>query len=571
MNAKIIRIVATLVLFLCVCACHKDHEDMTPPVLALLHPTGTIGVEGDAVGYGVSVSGAAPFTYAWAWPTGISPATSTSSAPSVTLTVPGTYTGSLTVTDTNSEFTTTTYGYTIGYIVPTLTAVSLPIPALPLGTGQFTTVHSGHPTAAEWDFGAGALPATSTELEPTVTFQDPGIYHGTVTLSNPAGDSSTELFEYTVTEPEAPAWTSMSLGPALADVGIGPFINAVVCDDRLAVVHNSAAGLVFSRAAVELPSVDSDWTSHVIDPEGRGYGPQTLVSIGDRLALVFLKPVPDTLSGYYLRIAISTNADPTSSGDWTFHDLIDYASDRNLAALAIITDRLVLVMDNPLPQYWRASVEIPTDVSDWATYRMREYLDGDSLIHPASLTVAGDHLATVLTGPWGGLVCLLSSSLDPDEHDDWSYPIVSHQFGGSYPAWAVVNTWDDRLLVASSSDGTGLSVAFATVDEPTGPDDFTLVTLVPAFTEVHDELSFAHLNGRLALVAHDVTTGELVLWRQVRIDPTVSTAWTKTPLLSNGLPQTVATNLCQLGDKIAVGYIDTISGEARVLISDGPY
>ncbi len=61
--------------------------------------------------------------------------------------------------------------------------------AIPL-TVQFTDISEGPPTAWEWDFGDGA---TSTEQNPTHTYEKVGTYTVTLTVTNIAGDDSTEI------------------------------------------------------------------------------------------------------------------------------------------------------------------------------------------------------------------------------------------------------------------------------------------------------------------------------------------------------------------------------------------
>ncbi len=78
---------------------------------------------------------------------------------------------------------------------------------------QFKAALSGDlPLMYEWNFGGGALPAFSYGESPTVLFGQPGLYTGTLTVSNYAGADMIE-FEYTVFEepynppvPIAQAW-----------------------------------------------------------------------------------------------------------------------------------------------------------------------------------------------------------------------------------------------------------------------------------------------------------------------------------------------------------------------------
>ena len=54
------------------------------------------------------------------------------------------------------------------------------------------------PITYSWDFGGGAAPNTSTTMKPAVTLGEPGVYEGSVTVSNSYGDPATETFTFAV-------------------------------------------------------------------------------------------------------------------------------------------------------------------------------------------------------------------------------------------------------------------------------------------------------------------------------------------------------------------------------------
>ncbi|MEO7994888.1 MAG: PKD domain-containing protein, partial [bacterium] len=63
---------------------------------------------------------------------------------------------------------------------------------------QFQADAAGIVTAWQWNFGDGALPATSTDAMPVVLLRSPGTYEGTVIATNAAGNSEPAAFSYTV-------------------------------------------------------------------------------------------------------------------------------------------------------------------------------------------------------------------------------------------------------------------------------------------------------------------------------------------------------------------------------------
>ncbi|MEO7993805.1 MAG: hypothetical protein ABI743_05350 [bacterium] len=552
-------------------ACKHGDDPMAPTITSLTPADGHIGVAGQNVVCSVSATGVGPLGYFWLVTSGGGTfSAATSATTNLTLGAAGSYVATVAVTDSGGT-TTGTINFTVDDADITINSISPDGDwGLPAAAVEIAADADGVVTGAAWEFDDGTVETTSSMRAPTVHLKDPGTYTGRVTLSNAVTTTDPFEFTFTVVTPVAPVWTSQSLGPALAKPGIDPFINAVVCDSRLAVIHNAPSGLVFSRAQVASPDSASDWISYVLEADGRGYGPHALVSLGDRLALVYVTPVPETLSSYYLRVAISSTVDPASLSDWTFHDLSAGASDRTSRALAVVDGKLVLVEGDGLPNFWQADVAVPADVSDWTPHRMREYSDGDILINPTSVAVVGTHLAISWIGE-GGVYLSLSSSLTPDDRADWTWTYLTAQFGGMRDGLTVTDGWDGKSVTGFSSESTGLALALATVKEPSSFDDFVTVFLGNA-EELHRNLFLSQAHNRLALLSHNASTGELLLWRQVLVDPTAATAWESQQLIPDLLPETVATSLCTLGEEqMAVGYIDTLSGEARVLVSDGPY
>jgi PKD repeat protein len=97
-------------------------------------------------------------------------------------------------------------------ITETITVSTLPLPAFtsdvtsgcaPL-TVQFLDNSSENTTGWSWDF-PGGDPATSNLQNPVVTYENPGVYDVTLTVSNPAGSNTVTLTDYitVLTEPTA--------------------------------------------------------------------------------------------------------------------------------------------------------------------------------------------------------------------------------------------------------------------------------------------------------------------------------------------------------------------------------
>jgi len=140
----------------------------------------------------------------WSWDFGDGVGTSTAQNPSYTYNDTGYYTVSLTATNTYGSDTETK----IDYIHVTEPSPNQPVANLsgtptsgdaPL-TVSFTDLSTENPTSWSWDFGDGG---TSTEQNPSYTYNDTGHYTVSLTATNAYGsDTETKLDYITVTEPQ---------------------------------------------------------------------------------------------------------------------------------------------------------------------------------------------------------------------------------------------------------------------------------------------------------------------------------------------------------------------------------
>lgn len=144
-------------------------------------------------------------TYLWDFGDG-----SVSSAvnPTHTYQAEGTYTVTLTATNICGS---QTFTQTVTVVTPPQAAFTPSVTegCFPLEV-QFTNQSSANATGYAWTF-EGGTPATSTEANPVVTFDQPGVYTVTLTVSNSAG-SATTTSTITVNGLPAPGFTSQTAG-----------------------------------------------------------------------------------------------------------------------------------------------------------------------------------------------------------------------------------------------------------------------------------------------------------------------------------------------------------------------
>ncbi|MAB78478.1 MAG: hypothetical protein CMJ89_03900 [Planctomycetes bacterium] len=129
---------------------------------------------------------------------------------------PGTYSVSLTVSNSGGSDTRTKLNYiTVSQGPPTADFAGTPTSgATPLNT-SFTDLSTGLTTSWFWDFGDLA---TSTLQNPSHTYSNPGAYHVSLTATGPGGLDSEIKFDY-VTVSEAPPGAAFSGTPTS---GIAP-------------------------------------------------------------------------------------------------------------------------------------------------------------------------------------------------------------------------------------------------------------------------------------------------------------------------------------------------------------
>jgi PKD repeat protein len=165
---------------------------------------GAVATAPDAAFLSTVESGSAPLTVqfvdssvntptAWVWSFGDGN-TSTLQNPSHTYTTEGTYTVTLTVTNTGGSDTMTKAGYISVTFAEPITSFTSNVtrgPA-PLYVG-FTDTSNNTPTSWKWKFGDDA---TSTDQNPTHKYTEPGKYTVSLTAKNSAGSNTTKMTDY---------------------------------------------------------------------------------------------------------------------------------------------------------------------------------------------------------------------------------------------------------------------------------------------------------------------------------------------------------------------------------------
>jgi len=150
---------------------------------------------------GSASGGTAPYSYSWNF--GDGSAASTAQNPSHTYNTAGTYTATLTVTDTSSpaKTATSTVTVTVSAVGHPLTATAAATPTsgqVPLNVAFTGTAAGGTPPYSySWNFGDGS--AASTAQNPSHTYNNPGTYTATLTVTDRSSPAKTASANVTIT------------------------------------------------------------------------------------------------------------------------------------------------------------------------------------------------------------------------------------------------------------------------------------------------------------------------------------------------------------------------------------
>ena len=156
-------------------------------------------------------------TYTWNFGDGNN---STATSPTHSYSAAGTYNVTLVATNAcGSNTTSRPVTVTMPGVAPTASFTSGHTNPLCSGSSvSFTSTSSGNPTSHSWSFPGGS-PAISSAMNPTVTYNTPGTYNVTLTVTNSSGtDTKTEIGYVVVTAsgPTAMFSSSGAGGTALA-------------------------------------------------------------------------------------------------------------------------------------------------------------------------------------------------------------------------------------------------------------------------------------------------------------------------------------------------------------------
>ncbi len=278
----------------------------------------------------------------WYWDFGDGVGTSTEQNPSYTYDSEGAYTVGLTATNAYGSDTETKADYitvTSSEVPPVADFVGDPTSGVMPLTVNFTDLSTGDPTSWYWDFGDGV--GTSTEQNPSYTYDSEGAYTVGLTATNAYGsDTETKADYITVTSGEVVKALALSDIPVSGTV-TGDYTDTHVSDDSYEVITEQESGgrpnlrhsylehkwdfnvasgssVTFYVEAYRPNNSDGDDFTFAYSTDGTNY--TSLLTVNSSTETVYSASMPTVSGTVYIRVTDTDRTQGNRSLDAIFID-----------------------------------------------------------------------------------------------------------------------------------------------------------------------------------------------------------------------------------------------------------
>ncbi|MEO7993217.1 MAG: PKD domain-containing protein, partial [bacterium] len=483
-------------------------DPITPEVTAV-SPISPAGLPLGLATLTATVTGT-PTDWDWDFGTGADPSTSTAENPEVTLQNPGTYAGSVTVTNGAG-----TSNFPFEYVV-----------AVPVAPAWLVT---------RLEQAEGGDPGEKGYISAIVANDRMAVFH-----RGPTG--ALRLAHAQVENPSSPAdWTLVTVDPD-PSVLIGAH-SAAVCIDKLCVIYlkNPDFGtpeVWFARATTANPTGPDDWVRYIIDsPSTWSYNWLAIYAQDDGMAIAWRgSDLPQSKPHFGWTNATTTS---TSAADWDFHTLPFLSAVGQCAGvyqLSLVEDQLYALFQNTggsgaFHLLTRTTTFPPTDETDWMDPVRITPGSGVTGTAPASMGVIDDRLTVI------------------------------YQTGGPFKTNVVLRRADGPTLEESTT--------WTTVTDLPKPDVTTTVETGLNLVGGRLALITRDFGDGSPSASHQIG-----VIRQIRVDPAetpASVTWEYAALGPDPVMGDHCRLVVLSSGAMAVACIDKDTSELRVAIAQGPY
>ncbi len=277
-----------------------------------------------------------PSSWSWTFPGG-TPSSSTAQNPTVTYNTPGTYSVTLTATNSSGSDSETKTDYiTVAPPQPPVADFSASSTNILVGDSvTFMDQSLNSPTSWSWTF-AGGTPSTSTAQNPTITYNTVGTFDVSLTATNAQG-SDTETKVGYINVAEKPYCTSQGndqsyeyiAGVAVADLnnpsGSSPYSDFTNLTAHLTQGNSASVSLTPGFVSGSYTEYWKIWIDYNGDHDFEDAGEEVFAGSGSSVVTgSFIVPVSAPLGDTRMRVSMSYSAYPPMCGSFTYGEVEDY-------------------------------------------------------------------------------------------------------------------------------------------------------------------------------------------------------------------------------------------------------
>lgn len=343
-----------------------------------------------------------------------------------------------------------------------------------------------------------------------------------------------------------------------ADVGQYASLEAIGLKPAIAFLNADDNSLYYAAANTSLPVDTGDWSVHELTAP-LGSGPAGVFNGIVELpngnpAVCFCDE-----SEFYLYFASADSPTPSSSANWSIHEVDNTGFTGMFNSVAIIDGKPAIAFYNGSLQYAAAAVALPTQTSDWTIHEVDN--SGDCGWYASLMDIGGvPAISYYEYSPGYDLRFALASSASPVSGADWTkHAAATDNDTGRYCS---LSSDASKPVIASMNHSYGdLQVSSATGSAPQNEGDWQTETVDTAgFTGMYTGIVM--VDGLPVVCSYNETDKVLRLSKAVTIQPAGTVDWVSHTVDASGDVGTFA-DLQVINDQLAIAYYDADNLELK--------